>query len=166
MYTNIAQISHSCVHCTHVYTNCTFPQDRDQVANHLYTYIYNIYIVLIPRTRPLKYVHCTVPPGSWLVSKLYMYKCKTRQASEICTKIVLSPQDRDRLANQTAYNVSKILDNILKDYDNSLRPDFGGNYILWCVGISITNISSSRSLTIPSMSLWSVTTAAQLSTFI
>ena len=31
------------------------------------------------------------------------------------------------LAKQTAYNVSKLLDSLLKDYDNSLRPDFGGN---------------------------------------
>ena len=31
------------------------------------------------------------------------------------------------LANQTAYNVSKLLDSLLQDYDNSLRPDFAGN---------------------------------------
>lgn len=30
------------------------------------------------------------------------------------------------LANQTAYNVSKLLDSLLQDYDNSLRPDFAG----------------------------------------
>ena len=30
------------------------------------------------------------------------------------------------IANQTAYNVSKLLDNLLQEYDNSLRPDFGG----------------------------------------
>ena len=27
---------------------------------------------------------------------------------------------------QTAYNVSKLLDSLLQDYDNSLRPDFAG----------------------------------------
>ena len=31
------------------------------------------------------------------------------------------------LAQQIAYNVSKLLDSLLKDYDNSLRPDFGGD---------------------------------------
>ena len=30
------------------------------------------------------------------------------------------------LANQTAYNVSKLLDSLLHNYDNSLRPDFAG----------------------------------------
>ena len=30
------------------------------------------------------------------------------------------------IANQTAYNVSKLLDNLLQEYDNVLRPDFGG----------------------------------------
>ena len=30
------------------------------------------------------------------------------------------------IANQTAYNVSKLLDNLLQEYDNSLRPGFGG----------------------------------------
>ena len=34
------------------------------------------------------------------------------------------------LANQTAYNVSKLLDSLLQDYDNSLRPDFAGK-TLW-----------------------------------
>ena len=29
---------------------------------------------------------------------------------------------------QTAYNVSKLLDSLLQDYDNSLRPDFAGEY--------------------------------------
>ena len=33
------------------------------------------------------------------------------------------------LANQTAYNVSKLLDSLLQDYDNSLRPDFAGNLV-------------------------------------
>ena len=33
------------------------------------------------------------------------------------------------LANQTAYNVSKLLDSLLQDYDNSLRPDFAGNSV-------------------------------------
>ena len=33
---------------------------------------------------------------------------------------------RGVLANQTAYNVSKLLDSLLQDYDNSLRPDFAG----------------------------------------
>ena len=30
------------------------------------------------------------------------------------------------LAKQTAHNVSRLLDNLLKDYDNSLRPDLEG----------------------------------------
>ena len=30
--------------------------------------------------------------------------------------------------SQTAYNVSKLLDSLLQDYDNSLRPDFAGEY--------------------------------------
>ena len=33
------------------------------------------------------------------------------------------------LANQTAYNVSKLLDSLLQDYDNSLRPDFAGKLL-------------------------------------
>ena len=32
------------------------------------------------------------------------------------------------LANQTAYNVSKLLDSLLHNYDNSLRPDFAGEH--------------------------------------
>ena len=32
------------------------------------------------------------------------------------------------LANQTAYNVSKLLDSLLLNYDNSLRPDFAGEH--------------------------------------
>ena len=46
------------------------------------------------------------------------------------------------LAKQIAYNVSKLLDSLLKDYDNSLRPDFGGeNYYHWSL-IFITNLYS------------------------
>ena len=36
---------------------------------------------------------------------------------------------RGALANQTAYNVSKLLDSLLQDYDNSLRPDFAGKWV-------------------------------------
>ena len=45
------------------------------------------------------------------------------------------------LAKQIAYNVSKLLDSLLKDYDNSLRPDFGGEnyYYHWSL-IFITNL--------------------------
>jgi hypothetical protein len=32
---------------------------------------------------------------------------------------------------QAAYNVSKLLDSLLKDYDNSLRPDFEGIELAW-----------------------------------
>ena len=45
------------------------------------------------------------------------------------TYLVKPDVDKDTatsLAKQTAYNVSKLLDSLLKDYDNSLRPDFGG----------------------------------------
>ena len=34
------------------------------------------------------------------------------------------------IANQTAYNISNLLDNLLQEYDNSLRPDFGGEWLL------------------------------------
>ena len=37
--------------------------------------------------------------------------------------------------NQTVSNVSILLDSLLKDYDNSLRPDFGGD--LWITNQSV-----------------------------
>ena len=30
--------------------------------------------------------------------------------------------------NHTVYNVSQLLDSLLSNYDNSLRPDLGGKY--------------------------------------
>ena len=51
----------------------------------------------------------------------------------MCTVTYQIAQGEDSttsLAKQTAYNVSKLLDSLLKDYDNSLRPDFGGDYPL------------------------------------
>jgi len=41
------------------------------------------------------------------------------------------------LANQTAYNVSQLLDNLLQEYDNSLRPDFGGGHTLIEVNMQV-----------------------------
>jgi hypothetical protein len=35
-------------------------------------------------------------------------------------------KEKTRLAHQIAHNVSQLLDTLLEDYDNSLRPDFGG----------------------------------------
>ena len=32
------------------------------------------------------------------------------------------------LTGQTVYNVSQLLDSLLSNYDNSLRPDTGGGY--------------------------------------
>merc|ERR1719320_937697 len=44
------------------------------------------------------------------------------------------------IANQTAYNVSKLLDNLLKEYDNSLRPDFGGPSLLIEVNMHVRSM--------------------------
>ena len=52
----------------------------------------------------------------------------------LCSSASGNPETPDKatevsniiLANQTAYNVSKLLDSLLQDYDNSLRPDFAG----------------------------------------
>merc|ERR1719422_2630624 len=44
------------------------------------------------------------------------------------------------LANQTAYNVSKLLDSLLQDYDNSLRPDFGGGHTLIEVNMQVRSM--------------------------
>ena len=56
----------------------------------------------------------------------------------LCSSASGNPEKPDRptevsniiLANQTAYNVSKLLDSLLQDYDNSLRPDFAGKTLL------------------------------------
>ena len=44
------------------------------------------------------------------------------------------------LAKQTAYNVSKLLDSLLKDYDNSLRPDFGRSAVLIEVNMQVRSM--------------------------
>merc|ERR1719422_1221798 len=44
------------------------------------------------------------------------------------------------LANQTAYNVSQLLDNLLQEYDNSLRPDFGGGHTLIEVNMQVRSM--------------------------
>ena len=31
----------------------------------------------------------------------------------------------------SAFNISRLLDNLLENYDNMLRPDFGGNITIW-----------------------------------
>ena len=36
------------------------------------------------------------------------------------------------VANQTAYNVSKLLNNLLLNYDSLYRPDFGGESYQYC----------------------------------
>ena len=43
-------------------------------------------------------------------------------------------KSHDVLANQTAEYVSNLLNSLLKDYDNSLRPNFGGNHQLCIIG--------------------------------
>lgn len=56
----------------------------------------------------------------------------------LCSSASGNPEKPDKatevsnviLANQTAYNVSKLLDSLLQDYDNSLRPDFAGKTLL------------------------------------
>lgn len=44
------------------------------------------------------------------------------------------------IANQTAYNVSKLLDNLLQEYDNVLRPDFGGPSLLIEVNMQVRSM--------------------------
>ena len=41
----------------------------------------------------------------------------------------LDPSSRALNISQSAKNVTFLLDNLLKDYDNSLRPDMGGTFV-------------------------------------
>ena len=68
-----------------------------------------------------------------MFSTLYLHKNKIKIIFSVTSNsgspVSVSDNNevsRGVLANQTAYNVSKLLDSLLQDYDNSLRPDFAG----------------------------------------
>ncbi|XP_023346187.1 gamma-aminobutyric acid receptor alpha-like [Eurytemora carolleeae] len=66
----------------------------------------------------------------YIISALYRVGSSTAESNK----------DLAKLANQTAYNVSKLLDNLLKDYDNNLRPDFGGPSTLIDVNMQVRSM--------------------------
>ena len=57
------------------------------------------------------------------------------------------------LANQTAYNVSRLLNNLLKDYDNTLRPNFGGPTTLIDVNMQVRSMGPISEMDMVSLQL-------------
>ena len=52
------------------------------------------------------------------------------------------------MAKQIAYNVSKLLDTLLEDYDNSLRPEFGGRILQFIFDDDVNDLEPGSSISI------------------